>query len=60
MQNVVNYSNMNQGYIVEVNNLVYFGRESQVNGLGIDFMENASKEALEEAGFEFCYGKNGY
>ena len=45
---------MNQVYIVKVNNLVYFGREKEVGGYPIDVMENASKEVLEEMGFEFC------
>jgi len=58
--NQVDYSNMNQGYIVKVNNLVYFGREKEVGRFPVDVFENASKEALEEMGFEFCYGLNGY
>ena len=58
--NQVDYSNMNQGYIVQVNNLVYFGKEKEVSGYPIDVFENASKEALEEMGFEFCYGLGGY
>lgn len=58
--NQVDYSNMNQGYIVKVNNLVYFGREKEVSGYPIDVIENASKEALEEMGFEFCYSISPY
>lgn len=59
MQNVVNYSNMNQGLIIEMlkgnDRSVWFLNEKDAAGYPEEFFQNINARDLEEIGGEFCY-----
>lgn len=59
MLNIVNFSNMNQGFIIEMlkgnARSVWFLNQKDAEGYSEDLFQNINARDLEEIGGEFCY-----